>query len=283
MKKLHLGFLSFALIGALIPESLHAAAGDLYMAKRISHRVDIFSPKGTETTFAYTPGSPSGVAFDAKGNVYVAETDASGGYVIKYTPGGAQSTIFASGLADVNGLAFDGSGNLFVTEFLAGTITKITPAGTKTLFASGLSGAAGLAFDSAGNLYEADNSSGKIFKFTPAGTKTLFASGFSAPNGPYGLAFRTGTLYVTDTAAGNVFVISPTGAKTTPAFISGLGSPQGIAFDGSSLSSRRCISCKTLARAASSALVTTGSSPVSFSAETDRLTAPWSSVRLARR
>jgi hypothetical protein len=37
-------------------------------------------------------------------------------------------------------LAFDASGNLFVTDFHAGTIVKITPAGVKSTFATGLSG-----------------------------------------------------------------------------------------------------------------------------------------------
>ena len=225
MKKLHIAFLSFALLGTLIPQRLAAAAGDLYVID--ANLIVKYSPAGTKTTFASGLNSPSGLAFDSKGNVYV--TEQGSGSVLKFTPGGTKST-FASGFTFPEGLVFDGAGNLFVTEFFGGTITKIAPTGTKTPFASGLSGPAGLAFDSSGNLYEADNSSGRVFKFTPGGSKTLFASGFSAPNGPFGLAFdNTGNLFVTDLNAGSISKVTPAGTRTP--FAAGIGGPKGVAFD----------------------------------------------------
>jgi sugar lactone lactonase YvrE len=234
MKKLYLCFLVFALIGTLIPDCLHAAAGDLYVADASSNNaIAKYNPAGTRTIFASGINAPAGLAFDSKGNVYVTEQgyDQGGSNVLKFTPGGTKST-FASGFSLPQGMAFDGAGNLFVTEFFATTITKITPAGTKTPFASGLSNPEGLAFDSLGNLYEADYGSGNVFKFTPAGSKTMFASGFSAPAGPFGLAFDSaGNLFVTDYTAGTVSKVTPAGTKTT--FATGIGGPRGIAFDGS--------------------------------------------------
>ncbi len=61
------------------------------------------------------PGStvPSGLAFDAAGNLYVAND--SNSTVSEVTPAGVVST-FASGFDDPDGLAFDSAGNLYVAN-----------------------------------------------------------------------------------------------------------------------------------------------------------------------
>jgi sugar lactone lactonase YvrE len=60
----------------------------------------------------------SGLAFDAAGNLYVA--DSSKHSVFKYTPDGTKNS-FATELDYPLGLSFDGEGNLFVSD---GAVTE---------------------------------------------------------------------------------------------------------------------------------------------------------------
>jgi len=104
-------------------------------------------------------------------------------------------------------LAFDASGNLFVTDFHAGTIVKIAPAGVKSTFASGLSGPWSLAFDGSGNLF-VGNDAATIWKFTPGGSKSTFAS--TGLNAPEGLAFdASGNLFVANFSLNNIVTSRP--------------------------------------------------------------------------
>ena len=62
------------------------------------------TPAGVVSTFASGFDDPDGLAFDAAGNLYVA--NAGNDTVSKVTPAGTVST-FASGFNDPDGLAFD--------------------------------------------------------------------------------------------------------------------------------------------------------------------------------
>ena len=86
------------------------------------------------STFASGFNSPDGLAFDAAGNLYVA--NAGNNTVSKVTPAGVVST-FASGFNDPVGLAFDAAGNLYVANDGNDTVSKVTPAGVVSTFASG--------------------------------------------------------------------------------------------------------------------------------------------------
>lgn len=229
MNKIPAGLLAAALITALASPNLTAAPGDLFVVDNGASALVKYNPAGTKTTFLSGLTNPTGIAFDSKGNIFVAENISAGNSIIsKITPTGIK-TLFASGFTIPQGLAFDNSGNLFVADGFASTITKISPTGTKTPFASSVGLPIGLAFDKAGNLYEADNASGQIFKFTPGGTKTPFASGLGDP---FGLAFDSGgTLFVSSTNAGTVKKVSPAGTVTP--FASAVGNPRGLAFDSS--------------------------------------------------
>lgn len=140
------------------------------------------------------------------------------GNIYEFTPGGARST-FASGLPYPIALAFNRAGNLFVTTYY-GTIIEITPGGMNSTFASGLNRPAGLAFDSAGNLFEADGS-GNIYEFTPGGTRSTFASGLS---GGY-LAFQPRHALAIVLSGTNVILTWPTNVTGTLQFTTNLVSP----------------------------------------------------------
>jgi hypothetical protein len=149
------------------------AAGNLFVSDQDSHSILKFTPDGKKSTFA-TGFNPSGMAFDDKGNLFVADQEHS---IFKFTPDGNRST-FANDLSTVGGLGFrtnslvfDRSGNLFDSDDRGQRIIKFSPDGTQSAFASGVKG--DLAFDGAGNLFVADGRS--IFKFTPDGTESTFA------------------------------------------------------------------------------------------------------------
>ena len=78
--------------------------------------------------------TPMGLAFDAAGNLYVANH--GNNTISKVTPAGAVSTFVSSGLDCPDGLAFDAAGNLYVANNGNNTISKVTPAGAVSTFVS---------------------------------------------------------------------------------------------------------------------------------------------------
>jgi hypothetical protein len=96
-----------------------------------------------DSTFASDLNHPWGLAFDASGNLFVANNATNGlrrNSILKYSPDGTRSTFAsaASGLNQPCGIAFDSTGNLFVANSGAGNILKFTPGGIASVFASGL-------------------------------------------------------------------------------------------------------------------------------------------------
>ncbi|HEV8058761.1 MAG TPA: DUF4214 domain-containing protein, partial [Gemmataceae bacterium] len=210
--------------GFLAPSGLaFDANGNLYVADASTSTVSKVTPDGTVSTFASGFKKPFGLVFDAAGNLYVANLN--GNTVSEVTPDGVVST-FASGFSDPTGLAFDTAGNLYVANDLGGTVSEVTPAGVVSTFASGFSVPTGLAFDAAGNLYVANDLGGTVSKVTPEGDVSLYADGF---NDTEFLAFdAAGNLYVANFGTSTVSKVTPAGVVST--FASVL-SPVGLAFD----------------------------------------------------
>jgi sugar lactone lactonase YvrE len=182
------------------------------------------------STFAIGMNGPIGSAFDAKGNLFVADQNSN--TIFKVTPGGTVSTV-ASHLGNgLSFLAFDSKGNLFAST--AHGIDEITANGKLTTFVPGkaLDNPTGMAFDSKGNLFVANSGNGTISEVTPSGKVSLFASGFSNPQG---LVFNSrGDLFVanmgTNIHNGTISEVTPDGKVST--FVSGgLNFPRGLTFE----------------------------------------------------
>jgi uncharacterized protein (TIGR03437 family) len=205
--------------------------------------------------------SPSGVAVDSSGSLYVADTQNAR---VRKIAGGAVTTVAGGGtvfgddgpatkaqLTAPEGLAVDAGGKLFIADVNRvravsnGTIT--TAAGNGSVGYQGdsglataarLSSPAGLAVGSSGQLWIADSGNDRV-RLVSAGTITTVAGtgtyGFSGGNGaptsatlgnPVAVAADTaGDLYITD--AYRVLRVS----KGKIASIAGLDAPQGVVVD----------------------------------------------------
>ena len=241
-------------------------SGNVYVADYGNHKIRKITPSGVVSTFvgSVTQGStdgigtaasfnyPRGLAVDASGNVYVADTNNH--KIRKITPSGVVSTFVGSvtqGSTDgigtaasfryPNEVAVDVSGNVYVADRNNHKIRKITSAGVvSTLAGYGTQGAtdgtgtaasfnypSGVTVDASGNVHVADTNNHKIRKITPAGVvSTLAGSGDAgATDGtgtaasffnPYGVTVdASGNVYVADKNNNKIRKITPAGEVST--------------------------------------------------------------------
>ena len=222
-------------LGLLTTAVALAASGDISTVAGIGGG---FSGDGGPATSAQLK-SPSGVAFDSSGNLFIADqfnhrirkVDTSGniGTVAgTSTQGfsGDEGPATSAQLERPSGVAVDSSGNLFIADLINNRIRKVdtsgnisTVAGTSTAGWSGDGGPAtsaqlnfphGVAVDSSGNLFIADSGNHRIRKVdtsgdisTVAGTST---QGFSGDGGPATSARLSEPMGVTVDSSGDLFI-----------------------------------------------------------------------------
>jgi uncharacterized protein (TIGR03437 family) len=196
-------------------------SGNLYIADELDNRIRKVDPSGIISTYAGTglPGYsgdrgpatsatlnfPTGIALDAKGNMYVA--DEGNAVIRRIALDGTINTIAGNGNPKFSGdngpatsaqldpaaVAVDSQGNLYIADSINYRIRKIDTNGIITTIAgNGTEGYVGdngpatsaeidfvvdVAVDNAGNVYVADYFNYEVRKIDASGMMTAFAGG----------------------------------------------------------------------------------------------------------
>jgi uncharacterized protein (TIGR03437 family) len=230
-------------------------SGNVYIADSANNVIRMVTPDGTISTVAgngiggYSGDgypavyaqihTPTGMAVDGSGNIYVAESGSS--VIRKFTVGGNISTPAGSSAIGYWGdggsakiaqfinpqdVAVDSSGNLFIADTGNAVIRKVdtkgnisTVAGSNVVGYTGDGGAAtsaeinaprGVAVDSSGNIYIAEFGDSVIRKVTAKGTISTIAGtgvyGFAGDGGPAAKAQLANPWSVAVDGSGNVYI-----------------------------------------------------------------------------
>jgi uncharacterized protein (TIGR03437 family) len=219
--------------------------GNLYISDTANQRIRMISGSTITTiagtgTIGYTGdtaaataatlSSPSGLAFDSAGNLYIADT---GNNVIRKIAGSTITTVAgiqgqgagyggdsgpatSANLSGPTAIAFDSAGNFYIADngnslirrvdIKTGIITSYLGSGATD---KRLDHPNGLWFDAGGALYIADSNNQRVAKYV-APTLSNFAgnltAGFKGDGGPATSAQLNKPVGVTVDAAGNVYV-----------------------------------------------------------------------------
>lgn len=243
-------------------------AGNIYVADYGNNRIRKITPAGVITTFAGNGGffyagdggpatnaqmrSPSGVAVDKSGNVFIAET---GSHVIrKVSTDGVISTVAGFGVGGYSGdggdplfaqilaphgIAVDKDGTLYIADYGNNRIRKVVSGKITTISGAGIgflgdgqpaaggrfSGPAGIALDSSNNLYIVDLNNQRIRKIAPGGNISTVAGNGTADFKGDGAAATSATLNFPSGVAvdggGNVYIADKNNARIRKVVSSG--------------------------------------------------------------
>ncbi|HSY17616.1 MAG TPA: immunoglobulin domain-containing protein [Candidatus Acidoferrales bacterium] len=245
--------------------------GNLYIADTTNNRVRMIDTNGIISTFAgngtatyagdggpatnASLSRPQGIAFDAAGNLYIADRNNSrirrvgiDGVIITVAGSGTRgysgNGILATNanLSFPSGVALDGVGNLFIADAgnhrirkvnTSGIITTVAGNGTATYAGdtgaatnASFSGPQGVTVDGAGNLYVADTGNNRVRKVYANGTVITVAgnsgNGFSGDAGSATNAGVFGPTSVILDSIGNLYIADRSNHRIRKVGINGI-------------------------------------------------------------
>jgi sugar lactone lactonase YvrE len=175
--------------------------------------------------------NPQGVAVDALGNVYVADT--ANNVIKEWSPGAQQTVVLCTGFNNPGAVAVDRYGNVYIADSGNNAIEQWSSANQQmTTLVSGLSNPSGVAVDGQGNVYFSDTGNNTIEEWNAASQQVTALVNWGL-SGPTGIAVDAeGNVYFADSgnsaikewvvASGQLVVLASTG----------LNNPTGLAVDG---------------------------------------------------
>ena len=177
--------------------------------------------------------SPEGVAVDAAGNVYIADTSDN---AIKEWSVSTQkvSALVSSGLNTPTDVAVDSQGNVYIADSKNNAIKEwnVTTKVVTSLVFTGLSGPTGVAVDSQGNVYFSDTGHNAIKEWLVA-NKTVNILVSTGLNSPRGVAVDAqANVYFADSKNNAIKEWNAVTKVVSTLVGSGLNGPSGVAVDG---------------------------------------------------
>jgi hypothetical protein len=219
-------------VGNISAKLLMLDAKSNILASMVLHGVgmgaNIQATPGLQSAFGSGLMTPTQIATDALGNVYIA--DPGQGKVLEYAPGStstSKAVSIGTGLTTPTGVAVDGAGDVFIADSGAGKVyevpfgpTGLSAAGQVTLTVTGL-GTTGLqlAVDGLDHLYISDPSNGRVVELSDISAST--ASNLGQAQISLTTGFTAPSAVATD-AAGNVYVVDGVNLFE---LVGGLGTP----------------------------------------------------------
>jgi hypothetical protein len=212
-----------------------ADAGDNNRIRKIGPDEEVSTFAGGKEGFADGVGTqasfntPSGLAIDADGNLYVADT--GNNRIRKVTPEGVVSTIAGDGTAGYVdgaaaqarfngpiGVAVDEAGTVYVADTYNDRVRKISIDGQVTTFPSNetFNTPCGVAVAKDGSVFVADTGHNLLLKITPEGNVTYLAMNDIDLSRPVGIAVtHDNFLYVTELERSRVIQVAPDNTSYT--------------------------------------------------------------------
>ena len=202
---------------------------------------------GIQTTRGSNFCEPKGVAVDASGNIFLADTCNNAVREILANSGYTTVKTLGSGFSQPSAVALDASGNVYVADYGNNAVKEILASGgyatVKTL-GGGFKHPRGVALDASGDVYVGDYGNNAVKEILAVNGSVpsspginLLGSGFV---GPAGVAVDgSGDVYIADFGNNKVQEIVAAGGSipsSSPAILtlgSGFNEPAAVAVDGS--------------------------------------------------
>ena len=194
----------------------------LYIAGYTSNTISTYTTDGKPSTPTITGlDGPVGIAVDAAGKIYVADSSSlpNTGQILTFNPDGSPaSPTITTGLSQPFGVAVDANGKIYVANYNGNSVTTYLADGTQTSpTITGLQQPTDVKVDANGKIYVSQKGTGSfngsVTTYNPDGTQTkpTITAGISLPQS---LALDArGNIYVSSDASDEITTYTPQGKQ----------------------------------------------------------------------